>query len=446
MHDRRNGGATTDLHAGPDVRLYPLSLADVPELFRLTDRSRQRLRRWLPWVDATTAESDTLGFVQAALDAAESAREAHYGIRLRGALAGVIGFRRPGPHPCGELGYWLGDGFEGLGLMTAACRALTTRLFASGLHRLEIRAAPANRRSRAVAERLGFRLEGLLREAEPLPSGWVDHCVYGMTAGEWTRLRGLRAPSASSPPPGARRDVHTQRDAVDLPDPAHDAAVDAEMAAYYQARAPEYDDWYERRGRYADPDTDALWFAELAQLHQVVRGFTAALPPGASVLDVGCGTGRWTAALAERPDVHVTALDQASAMLEQCHQRLATLGLSATLVRGDALALPLVAEAYAAALSGFVFDHLDSTRRTSYFAELRRVVRPGGRVLILDSRREARHTAEVEIQHRRLRDGSTFRVRKTLFTADTLRDALRPLGPAQAGETGNFFVWAEVHL
>lgn len=390
-------------------------------------------------------EADISAFIADAAAKTDSGAEAQYAILSHGVLTGVIGSHRRRPTSTVEIGYWLGDGFQGRGVMTAACRALVTHLFAVvGVHRVEIRAAVGNVRSRAVAERLGFRPEGILREAEALPTGWVDHCLYAMTVGEWSRLRGLRGPAPGRTPKGTRRPYSVA--AVSPGSEADMAVIDAEMAAYYQARAPEYDDWYERRGQYADPATDADWFAELAGLDGVVRRFITNLPAGAAVLDVGCGTGRWTAALAERSDLRVTALDQAPTMLEQCQARLARLGLKATLVRGDALALPLVPAAYDAAVSGFVFDHLAAEQRAPYFAELRRVVRPGGRVLILDSRRAARHTAEVEVQHRRLGDGRIFRVRKTLFTAETLRQALVPLGPAAVGETAGFFVWGVVRL
>jgi len=400
-------------------------------------------------VDATESPQDSASFVRAAEAQAGAGTGLHLAIRDQGALAGVVGYRRLDPPANLDIGYWLGDGFEGRGLMTAACRTLLTHAFAAAAaHRVQIRAAPGNARSRAVPERLGFRLEGVLREAEYLPSGWVDHCVYAMVAGEWARLRGLRPEGAERRVPGPPGGLQAHRLGEGRPARAalDDAGLDAEMAAYYEARAPEYDDWYERRGRYADPATDAAWFSELASLHAVVGRFTAGLPPQGAVVDVGCGTGRWTAALAEGGTVAVAGVDQAPAMLEQAQARLRRLGLRALLVRGDALDLPFPPAAFHAAVSGFVFDHLAEAQRGRFFAELRRVVRPGGRVLLLDSRREARHTADVEIQNRPLRDGRRFRVRKTLFTADGLRRALEPIGPAETGETPNFFVWAEVAL
>ena len=55
------------------------------------------------------------------------------------------------------------------------------------LARVEIRAGVANRRSRAIPERLGFREEGVLRAAERIGTRVIDHAVYVMTAREWRR-------------------------------------------------------------------------------------------------------------------------------------------------------------------------------------------------------------------------------------------------------------------
>jgi ribosomal-protein-serine acetyltransferase len=84
------------------------------------------------------------------------------------------------------IGYWLAESAEGRGLMSAAVAALLRHGFRDlKLNRIEIRAGVRNRRSRAIPERLGFRHEGTLRQAERLPERLVDHAVYAMLAGEW---------------------------------------------------------------------------------------------------------------------------------------------------------------------------------------------------------------------------------------------------------------------
>jgi ribosomal-protein-serine acetyltransferase len=85
-----------------------------------------------------------------------------------------------------EVGYWLDAAHEGRGLVTRTVTALLDHAFGPlGLHRMGLRAVADNARSRAVAERLGFTLEGVLREVAAFPDGRRDLAVYGMLAREW---------------------------------------------------------------------------------------------------------------------------------------------------------------------------------------------------------------------------------------------------------------------
>jgi ribosomal-protein-serine acetyltransferase len=90
------------------------------------------------------------------------------------------------PHRRVSLGYWLGEAYVGRGLMTRAARALCEEAFVGlGLNRVEIRAGVHNVRSRAVAQRLGFKEEGTLRQVLWLYDRGVDEVVYAMLAADW---------------------------------------------------------------------------------------------------------------------------------------------------------------------------------------------------------------------------------------------------------------------
>lgn len=170
-----------------DVELRQLTHDDADELFALTDRERDRLREWLPWVDHTTSPEDSLAFIRASLE--RHARDGSFdaGIRVGGRLAGVVGLHEVDrANRKTSIGYWIGSGFEGRGLVTAGVRAALAYCFSSlELNRVEIRAAVPNRRSRAVPERLGFTLEGVAREVELVDGRFLDHAVYSMLAGAW---------------------------------------------------------------------------------------------------------------------------------------------------------------------------------------------------------------------------------------------------------------------
>jgi ribosomal-protein-serine acetyltransferase len=178
------------LELGEDafVRTYTPDDADV--VFALVDAERDRLRRWFPWVDGTRTVEDQRTWISRALSS-EHDREAN-GIWLTaGGIAGTLGMTVNPLENGGELGYWLAEVHEGRGFVTRAVAAMLDVAFTQlGLHRVTIRAATHNARSRAVPERLGFTEEGILREQGLVSSGgYHDLVVYGMLDREWAELR-----------------------------------------------------------------------------------------------------------------------------------------------------------------------------------------------------------------------------------------------------------------
>jgi ribosomal-protein-serine acetyltransferase len=85
-----------------------------------------------------------------------------------------------------EIGYWIDREHQGKGLMHAACLALLKHAFEElKLHRVEIHCATGNQSSNRVAQRLGFRLEATLREAQLLYGTYHDLNIYSLLASEW---------------------------------------------------------------------------------------------------------------------------------------------------------------------------------------------------------------------------------------------------------------------
>lgn len=159
----------------------------APLLFAAIDENRPHLRRYLPWVDGTRNVNDSAVFIQGCLEQFARGVSVNVGLFSRAQLVGMCGTHAvQWSNRRTELGYWLSERWQGRGLMTRAVRALGTYCVHSlALNRLEIRAATENSRSRKVAERLGFKLEGTSRQAEWLYDHFVDHAIYGALASEW---------------------------------------------------------------------------------------------------------------------------------------------------------------------------------------------------------------------------------------------------------------------
>ncbi len=179
-----------ELPGGAHLRL--LEEADAGELFALTDRERDDLAEWLPWPPAIRTPDDTLGFIRATRCQIGANDGLHLAIVDGGAIAGIAGFHRiDWINRATSVGYWLAPASRGRGLVTAAVRALADHAFGPwALERVELEAAVGNVRSRAVAERLGFREEGVRRHAERVGERWLDIVVYAVLASEWPALRG----------------------------------------------------------------------------------------------------------------------------------------------------------------------------------------------------------------------------------------------------------------
>lgn len=188
------------------------------------------------------------------------------------------------------------------------------------------------------------------------------------------------------------------------------------MKQYYDTRAPEYDEWYLGLGRFAERDRPG-WEEEVAALERAV----ARLPP-ARTLDVACGTGFLTRHLRGE----IAALDQSERMLEIAGERVR----EATLLQGDALALPFADGAFHRLFTGHFYGHLEGADRERFLTEARRVA---GELVVVDSALRPDHDPQ-EWQRRVLNDGSAFQVYKRYFDADALAGELGGGTVLHAGE------------
>lgn len=225
------------------------------------------------------------------------------------------------------------------------------------------------------------------------------------------------------------------------PEPAPGRDRDAEMVAYYEARAPEYDDWYLRRGRYArGPIHDAAWNAEL----DAAGRWLDALPIHGQIVELAAGTGWWSPLLAAKGELSL--YDAATGPLERARERLVAHGLRAHLHVRDAWAEP--DRQVDALFAGFWLSHVPRDRLADFLVIVRRWLKPAGTFAFIDSRPDPQSSAmdhpELvgDASVRRLDDGREFTVVKVFYEPAELETALTETGfeAAQVTTTGRFFL------
>jgi len=172
-----------------EVVLEPTNPSHAADLFRLVDQNRKHLGKWFPWVDAMQSVGDFEAYIDRCEQQHKAGTDYSYVIKNEGRVVGRIGIHYINQYnQFGAIGYWIGESFSGKGIVTKACQSLIRFCFEeAGLNRIEIKCATGNRRSAAVAERLGFRQEGIMREAEWVNGEFLDLNLYSLLKSEWLK-------------------------------------------------------------------------------------------------------------------------------------------------------------------------------------------------------------------------------------------------------------------
>jgi ubiquinone/menaquinone biosynthesis C-methylase UbiE len=191
------------------------------------------------------------------------------------------------------------------------------------------------------------------------------------------------------------------------------------VKAYYDSRAPEYDEWYLGSGRFAERDRPG-WEQEIEALRRTLE----ALPP-AKTLDVACGTGFLTRHLPGE----IVGLDQSESMLEEARRQAP----NATYLSGDALALPFENGSFERVFTGHFYGHLEQPERETFLREARRLA---PELVVADSAIQPDVPVE-EWQERILNDGTRWEVFKRYFAPEALA---AELGGGSTVFAGRWFV------
>jgi SAM-dependent methyltransferase len=214
----------------------------------------------------------------------------------------------------------------------------------------------------------------------------------------------------------------------------------AEQRAYYQARALEYDEWWQRRGRFDQGAESAEeWDRDVAQLAAALETFGAT----GDVLELAGGTGWWTAHLA-RTAGHLTVIDSSPGSLRLNRKRVGRPDVE-YLVADLFTWQPL--RTYDVVFFSFWLSHVPRSRFPGFWSFVRSCLAPQGRVFLIDNRIQIpgpnviRRDADLEL--RRVHDGREFRVIEVFYEPEELQGLLDDEGWTASLEATRWFIFGE---
>lgn len=169
-----------------------LELSDAEDLYRLVLDNQAYLAEWMPWARQPLSLDGYMDHARGRRAAFDEGKDFAYGVfdRETGAIVGCSGLHTRCMPGGLELGYWISEGRAGQGLATEAGAVMCRCAFEHfGKARVELLAHEQNHASRRVAEKLGFQLEGVLRNKIELGDTWVNAATYSLLPGEGTIAR-----------------------------------------------------------------------------------------------------------------------------------------------------------------------------------------------------------------------------------------------------------------
>ena len=153
-----------------NIGLEMLEVIHAESLMNLVNANRVYLKEWLPWVDSMQTIENFKQYIAETKMRAAAKTDFGFAIIINKNIAGRIGMHHINhQNKIGEIGYWLADGLQGRGIVSKCCTALINYGFTDlHLNRIEIKCGTGNHKSRAIAEKLKFKQEGILRQGELL--------------------------------------------------------------------------------------------------------------------------------------------------------------------------------------------------------------------------------------------------------------------------------------
>ena len=174
----------------PRFLLRSFRRRDVGSVHNAVEASLPELAPWLPWAAQNYSRTITQNFIRDSIASWGDNKAFDFAIRPHDEpdrhVGNVSVWWVSKVNRVGEIGYWVRSDETSEGICTeVTARILEVAYRELGLHRATLRIAVGNTGSERVAEKLGFRLEGTLRDEVRVGNKWLDHTVWGLLEREW---------------------------------------------------------------------------------------------------------------------------------------------------------------------------------------------------------------------------------------------------------------------
>jgi 2-polyprenyl-3-methyl-5-hydroxy-6-metoxy-1,4-benzoquinol methylase len=221
-----------------------------------------------------------------------------------------------------------------------------------------------------------------------------------------------------------------------------DDSLIEQQIEYYRLRAPEYNEWFYRIGRYdRGEEHRRQWFAELLEVRQALESSR----PAGSILELACGTGIWTEQLAAFAQ-ELMAVDISPEAIEINRLRVADKRIR--YIEADLFSWT-PRDRFDYVFFGFWLSHVPIARFDQFWAMVEKALASGGKVFFVDSLLTEKSTAgdHAPVNRsgrtiRKLNDGREFEIVKIFHRPSELEHRLCGRGwTGYVLATGTFFLY-----
>jgi len=170
------------LKVDENITLELLEEKHADAIFSIISANRVYLREWLPWVIKMQTIEDFRGFISLYRQKYTENSDVAFVIVHDFIVVGRIGvYNIDAVNKIGSIGYWLSEEFQGKGIVLRSVEKLVDYCFTELLlNRIEIKCGTKNYKSQAIAEKIGFQKEGIIREGEFLHNAFSDLFCYSL--------------------------------------------------------------------------------------------------------------------------------------------------------------------------------------------------------------------------------------------------------------------------